>query len=145
MGFAEPKPSRESLVVSYTTVSTLPALSCERKAVYFLLHFPSASCLQNGRVTIMWFTRRPAVSWHLALRCPDFPHKSCARVNERSARPRPFPSLECNRCDRTRQLTSRKNPCTLNPCEFTLSDLNGAALPALNVPSLVRLNKIKFF
>ena len=48
--------------------------SYERQAVYFLLHFPSASRLQNSRVTTLWFVRCPAVSWHLALRCPDFPH-----------------------------------------------------------------------
>lgn len=72
MGFAEPRFFQTVLVVSYTTVSTLP-----REAVYFLLHFPSASRLQNSRVTTLWFARRPAVSWHLALRCPDFPHQSC--------------------------------------------------------------------
>ncbi len=53
----------------------------KRQAVYFLLHFPSASRLQNNRVIALWFIGCPAVSWHLALRCPDFPHTSldCSR------------------------------------------------------------------
>jgi hypothetical protein len=58
--------------------------TCAAWAVYFLLHFPSASHLFSCRVTRNWFARRPAVSWHPALRCPDFPHLA--------ARPRPFPS-----------------------------------------------------
>ena len=43
-------------------------------AVWFLWHFPSASRRPAGRTCPAAFARRPAVSWHPALWCPDFPH-----------------------------------------------------------------------
>lgn len=51
-------PVTRPLVRSYRTVSPLPATS-QQPAVCFLLHLPSLA--------------GPGVTWHLALRCSDFP------------------------------------------------------------------------
>jgi hypothetical protein len=57
------------------------------QAVCFLLHFPSASRLPLAG----WFVRCPAVSWHPALRSPDFPHTLSVRDRV------PFPKLRVSR------------------------------------------------
>jgi hypothetical protein len=56
------------------------SLGRRKEAVWFLWHCPSASPppARRGRARGR-LTRRPAVSWHPALRCPDFPHPCCQR------------------------------------------------------------------
>jgi hypothetical protein len=82
-------PSRGSLEPRWWSLTPPFHPDLFAQAVYFLWHFPSASHLDSCRVTRSWSARRPAVSWHHALRCPDFPHLA--------ARPRPFPSgKQCN-------------------------------------------------
>ena len=93
MGFTEPIPSRGLLVRSYRTVSPLPYLLFHVEILDFQVLTGRYGGLLSVALSIGFtlnprenqFAHRPAVSWHPALWCPDFPHTLGG------ARPCPFP------------------------------------------------------
>ena len=82
MGFTEPIPSRGLLVRSYRTVSPLPHRSEDQSGGLLSVALSIGFTLDPRENQ---FAHRPAVSWHPALWCPDFPHTLGG------ARPCPFP------------------------------------------------------